>query len=531
MSLDFDRPALKLDAERTNLNMQFDRLNGETVQSSTRTAVLVLGMHRSGTSSVAGALVRLGGAAPVNLMPPHKDNPRGYWESTVLTNLNDEILAAGGSHWHDWREFNPGRIDAAARTALHARAKSALAEEFGDAGLAIVKDPRMCRLMPFWSSVFQEADWSVRPVLQLRSPLEVAMSLNCRDGIAMSHGCLIWLRHMLDAEAQTREMRRAVLDWNDFLGNRRGALERASEQLGLTWPCWSDSAFAEIDEFVSAGLRRQRASKDDLRAHPAVSDLVRETNAAMIRLVEDPTSSRVKSILDDARARFDDAAAIFEYAMFETQEEGRRLQSQGLRERDEHATQLAAARDQHASQLAAARDQYANQLAAVRNDFKIQLAATRDEFASQLSSAKSEAQHLADRVDEANRKLARTEDIVAYMAYRYAQKRRKLTRIRFRDYWRLSSRGRKELGIIRSSIYFNEEYYLDMNPEVRAAGMNAAVHYLLHGGREGRDPGPFFSTRQYLVQFPDVAASGVNALTHYETHGRREKRNIPLSQG
>jgi hypothetical protein len=129
MSLDDARQALKLDAEGANLNMQFDRQNGETFESSTRTAVLVLGMHRSGTSSVAGALVRLGGAAPVNLMQPHEeDNPRGYWESTVLTSLNDEILAAGGSSWRDWRQFDLGRMDASARGVLHARAKSALAE-------------------------------------------------------------------------------------------------------------------------------------------------------------------------------------------------------------------------------------------------------------------------------------------------------------------------------------------------------------------------------------------------------------------
>ncbi len=49
-----------------------------------RTAVLVLGMHRGGTSSVAGAMVRLGGAAPLSLKPPQEDNPTGFWESTVL---------------------------------------------------------------------------------------------------------------------------------------------------------------------------------------------------------------------------------------------------------------------------------------------------------------------------------------------------------------------------------------------------------------------------------------------------------------
>ena len=60
--------------------------------------------------------------------------------------------------------------------------------------------------------------------------------------------------------------------------------------------------------------------------------------------------------------------------------------------------------------------------------------------------------------------------------------------------------------------------------------MDAALHYLAYGAREGRDPGPRFSTHEYLVQFPDVAASGLNPLAHYEMFGRREKRRIPLSQ-
>ena len=56
--------------------------------------------------------------------------------------------------------------------------------------------------------------------------------------------------------------------------------------------------------------------------------------------------------------------------------------------------------------------------------------------------------------------------------------------------------------------------------------MDPALHYLLHGGLEGRDPGPFFSTEAYLARYPDVAEAGVNALLHYETHGRREGRRV-----
>ena len=48
------------------------------------------------------------------------------------------------------------------------------------------------------------------------------------------------------------------------------------------------------------------------------------------------------------------------------------------------------------------------------------------------------------------------------------------------------------------------------------------------GAKEGRDPGPLFSTRRYLQRFPDIAAASVNPLAHYELFGRAERR--PLSE-
>jgi hypothetical protein len=88
----------------------------------------------------------------------------------------------------------------------------------------------------------------------------------------------------------------------------------------------------------------------------------------------------------------------------------------------------------------------------------------------------------------------------------------------------------KELPAVRDSEFFDREFYLDSNPDVRALGMDAALHYVVSGGREGRDPGPYFSTREYLARFPHVAASGMNALVHYEIYGRRERRTVPLTK-
>jgi hypothetical protein len=550
--LDSADQALNLAAEAAvTSNEESSRADGKIMERSGSKALLVLGMHRSGTSSIAGAMVRLGGAAPLNLLPPQDDNPRGFWESSVLVALNDQILTAAGSHWEDWRQFDPGRIDAAAAFALKDQAKSALAGEFGDASLAVIKDPRMCRLMPFWSSVFREANWSVRPVLQLRSPLEVALSLNRRNGIPLGLGCLIWLRHVLDAEAGTRGTRRAVVDWHDFLGDPRRTLERVGEQLDVVWPRWSDGALAEIDEFVSADMRRQRASDSDLQVHPAVNHLVREAYAAVRELVEDPASEKSERTLAGIRERFDGAAAIFGHAMFELEEGNRRAQSTGVALRNEYTAQLAEAREEFARQiseasthlaeastqladvrgefarqLAEARGEFARQLAEARGEFAVQLAEARGEFARQLAEGRSQSRRL---VDEANRDLARAEEAIVQLARRYEPRSASAPKRRFRDYLRPRRKERAELTAIRNSGFFDPEFYLNSNPDVRGSGLDAACHYLVCGGREGRDPGPFFSTHQYLARFPDVAASGVNALVHYEMYGRHEMRKVPLS--
>jgi hypothetical protein len=295
--------------------------------------------------------------------------------------------------------------------------------------------------MPFWGPVLAEANWSVRALLPIRSPLEVGQSLHCRDVLSPAYGCLLWLRHVLDAEVETRGMTRAVLDWPQFLGDRRKALTRVSEQWGLIWPHWDEDAFSEVDEFVSADLRRQRTSEAELEAHPAVNDLVRRTYTAMIDLVRDSGDSCVLKKLDDLRAGFETASAIFDFPMRESAEEVHRI---------------------------------------------------RSEAAAELARA------------DQNR--CRSRDAM---------------RPRFRFFWKPRS---KDLEAIRNSLFFNSAHYLEMNPDVRAAGLDAAVHYLVHGSREGRDPGPFFSTKAYLDRYPDVAEAKVNALLHYETQGRRQNR-------
>src|ERR1700686_2628559 len=82
------------------------------------TALVVLGMHRSGTSALAGMLHHLGVALGERLMPASPDNPRGYWEHSEIVDADQRLMASLGWAWDDIRPLPAGfEREAAAQAA------------------------------------------------------------------------------------------------------------------------------------------------------------------------------------------------------------------------------------------------------------------------------------------------------------------------------------------------------------------------------------------------------------------------------
>ena len=80
-------------------------------KASGRIGLLVVGMHRSGTSAVAKTINLLGAELPSHLMPAHAEfNAAGYWESQEVADLNDQILMAAGSCWDDVLPIDPDKL-------------------------------------------------------------------------------------------------------------------------------------------------------------------------------------------------------------------------------------------------------------------------------------------------------------------------------------------------------------------------------------------------------------------------------------
>jgi len=272
---------------------------------SGKTALVVLGMHRSGTSSVAGVLSLLGARAPRTLMRPAKDNPKGFWESEVLAELNDRLLAAGGSTWHDWRRFDLTDV-ADTLPAFRVEAADKMAAEFGDADLIVLKDPRICRLFGFWREVLENSSYRVVVVSPIRPPAEVAASLMTRNAMSRSHALRLWLRHVSDAERASRSLPRRVLAWSDFIADWREQVERIERNLGVAFDC-SPEAEARVDDFLSAELKRQNADE-------RVPAQIRRAHHLLSLTARDGDHPDLQRALDAIRETFDQACDLFQDA-------------------------------------------------------------------------------------------------------------------------------------------------------------------------------------------------------------------------
>jgi hypothetical protein len=118
-----------------------------------RRAVVVLGMHRSGTSALTRVLGMGGATLPKTPMCASEFNARGYYESTPILDLHEEMLEALGTSWHDLSPLAEGWERSGLVAQFAERMAGIVLDEFGDAPLIAVKDPRICRLVP---SVFRD---------------------------------------------------------------------------------------------------------------------------------------------------------------------------------------------------------------------------------------------------------------------------------------------------------------------------------------------------------------------------------------
>ena len=281
------------------------------VDEAEKRVILVAGMHRSGTSAVTRVLSMLGCALPGVTSESAGDNERGFWESPAIRDLNDRILASAGSDWDDWERFDSRWYASPVAGEFRDDAQAILKGELGDGRLFAVKDPRFCRLLPFWIDAVR--GFGAEPVIvsPVRNPLDVAASLEVRNGIHPSIGLLMWLRHVLDNEAASRGLRRVYLRYEHLLSETHAVVDRLGEVLGIVWPARSTRTNMDIEEFLSPTLRHHQNDDAGVVGNPRLSYWLRSSFKILDGWACGSVRKKDLSALDQVRAAFDDAAPAF----------------------------------------------------------------------------------------------------------------------------------------------------------------------------------------------------------------------------
>ncbi|MFZ3070595.1 MAG: rhamnan synthesis F family protein [Anaerolineaceae bacterium] len=178
------------------------------------------------------------------------------------------------------------------------------------------------------------------------------------------------------------------------------------------------------------------------------------------------------------------------------------------------------------SQLIDQKDQLEDQL--INNQEEIsQLTDQKDQLEGQVESLSRQLDSTSDELNEVYR--SKSWKIAVFLG----RPGKAITKIKnlawqfginpLKKYKRLHDLGR-DTSLLKASELFDEEWYAEQNPDVKAAGMESVRHYLLYGGFEGRNPSPDFDSNWYLNTYPDVKQAGINPLVHYLRFGQSESR-------
>jgi len=157
---------------------------------------IVLGMHRSGTSALAGTLMEAGVHLGRVLDKSITRNPKGLQEPPAILYMQEDLLKANGGSWNE----PPAQVE---WFPMHAAVRDLFIESRQDVACWGFKDPRTLLTLDGWLKVLPSA----RPLGIFRHPMAVARSLESRNGFPIEKGLAIW--HAYNSR---------LLDWQERRG-------------------------------------------------------------------------------------------------------------------------------------------------------------------------------------------------------------------------------------------------------------------------------------------------------------------------
>lgn len=428
--------------------------------------VVVLGMHRSGTSACTG-LLHLHGAYLGETIAEEPDNPKGFWEKKDILQLNEDILRFLQYRW-DW----PWVLSGEGLEHLpdeFVRRRDAIAAELAPHSLWAVKDPRMCLLWSWWRLGLAQTPARLTILLCLRHPMQVAQSLVKRNEMELNQALMLWACHVLQAERHCRDLPRIVVFYEDIVNDPAQIISYIQDSFGIAFP--ASPSQDELGKFITSTLRHHRDSEYPNTAigHlcQEIFTVFREENALEQAEKYDGFQGRLATLLQEDRSQ------RLPWALSEI-----------LR----------------------------------LSDVQIVLNATIDDLKTTYEQTDASLEKLEQGL--LSRSFRRQSDGSGgnHQKGWWQRLTRGFSTEKQPDY----------LVLCRSpeiNWLFDERWYCEQYPDAAQSGIPALRHYVLYGAEEEKRPNPYFFADWYARQYPDAMASGMNPLAHYLLLGAAEGRN------
>jgi len=457
-----------------------------------RACVLVVGMHRSGTSATTRVINLLGADIASDLVDSIPgDNERGFWESATTYALHDRLFASLASAWDDPYPLPDGWQETDAAREAKREIRAHIEREFADSRMFVVKDPRATRVLPLWLETLDELSIEPVVVIPFRHPVEIASSLERRDRLPLAQSLLCYIQGNLEVERASRGRRRIFQLYDDLIADWRSFAQKLANIGGPDGKVLNPAVAGDIDLFLSADLRHHQAARTTFASLPAGAATLAEMHDRMSQAASTGDETSLRACFDRIRERLADAPKLYRaVASIKTEahrDEIARLQVNATTEVQRRDAELEVVRSQLRRHQAKA-DETADELR---------------QHGVELSTA------LASRMLEVHSMRAST-------SWRVTEPVRLLCR---RMPW-LARLGRLGLAAFPPPIVPAFEW--------------PALPYAEQGTsktepEQKREEHDAFDAEFYLATYPDVAAAiargeVASASEHYYRHGREERR-------
>lgn len=297
---------------------------GTSARSGTSRLVLVTGAGRSGTSTMAGTLARLGFHVPQPVLEANESNPRGFYESWWPVRFHNRLMKRTGTTPTDGRPAAASLMEQALDESARSELREWMSTQFDANPMVMVKDPRAAWVPGLWSSTATSLGLDISFLTMIRHPTEVISSrktyYTSNQSPAVARTYMVrqlcgWVNQNISLERSTRGQSRSFVSYVDLVSGWRPTVAKVLVDLHLQ----HDVTFAEsekaIDAFVEKSLRRHQAGWDGFDLPQQLVDIAEATWQALSALTESGgRDEAAESALDEVARQYArlyaDASAI-----------------------------------------------------------------------------------------------------------------------------------------------------------------------------------------------------------------------------